>query len=471
MNTKIAETHSGGVRNHSGFDLLVVLTCFVLCHKAYLGDLNFSSARFVAMATALALTYVVFTSAGLYRSKRLPMLHQVVGRLTIAWGVVILTVVLIAFLSKIAFDVSRVWFTISTISSYIALLLFRLLQSYIVSKSRRRGEHIQSVVIVGINELMRSTMSRVNENSWAGYKILGVFGDKAEADDALIRNGLYAGVIEDLLQYIESARLADSPVSQVWIVLPLSQEDQIKQITEDLRASSVDICFIPDAFGMQILAGSLTNVAELAVVNFTDIRLRGTAELFKRLFDRIASFFALVLLSPVLIAIALAIRLDTPGPILFSQRRYGMDGREIVVWKFRSMAVQREEGQVRQATRNDSRVTKVGAFIRRYSLDELPQFYNVLRGSMSIVGPRPHAVSHNEEYRHKIDGYMMRHKIKPGITGWAQVNGWRGETDTLEKMEQRVLFDLEYIRNWSAWLDVKIIVLTVVRSFSGKDAY
>jgi putative colanic acid biosynthesis UDP-glucose lipid carrier transferase len=471
VNTKFTESYSGGVRSHSGLDLLLVLTSFVLCHKAYLGNLEFSSARFVVMATALVLTYAVFTAAGVYRSKRWPMLHQIVGRLTMAWGIVILMVVLVAFLSKIAFDVSRIWFTLSAVTSYIALLLFRLVLSFVVVNSRKRGEQIQSVVIVGINDLMHTAINRVAANPWVGYKIVGVFGDGSDADDRLIGDGLYAGVVEDLLQYIESARLAGTPVSQVWIVLPLSYESQIRRISEELRASSVDICLIPDTFGMQMLTGSLTNVAELTVVNFTDIRLRGTAELFKRLFDRMMAFMALTLLSPIFLIIAFAIKLDSHGPILFSQRRYGMDGREIIVWKFRSMTVQEDGVLVRQATRNDSRVTRVGAYLRRHSLDELPQFFNVLRGSMSIVGPRPHAVSHSEEFRQKIDGYMMRHKIKPGITGWAQINGWRGETDTLEKMEQRVLFDLEYIRNWSAWLDAKIILLTVVRAFSGKDVY
>jgi putative colanic acid biosynthesis UDP-glucose lipid carrier transferase len=222
---------------------------------------------------------------------------------------------------------------------------------------------------------------------------------------------------------------------------------------------------------MQFLSGSITNVAEVPVVNVSDIRLRGSAELFKRIFDQIVALIAVVVLAPILLLIAMFIRFDSPGPILFRQHRYGVDGKEIEVWKFRSMSVQENRGPVTQATRNDIRVTRVGAFLRKHSLDELPQFFNVLQGNMSIVGPRPHAVSHNEEYRAKIDGYMLRHKIKPGITGWAQVNGWRGETDTLEKMEGRVRYDLEYIRNWSAWLDIKIILLTVIHVFSGDDAY
>ena len=189
------------------------------------------------------------------------------------------------------------------------------------------------------------------------------------------------------------------------------------------------------------------------------------------LFDRIVSILAIGLLMPVMLCIAAAIKLDSRGPVMFRQLRYGMDGREIEVWKFRSMSVQEDAGNVRQATRGDSRVTRVGAFLRRHSLDELPQFFNVLQGRMSIVGPRPHAVSHNEEYRKQINGYMLRHKIKPGITGWAQVNGWRGETDTLDKMEKRVRYDLEYIQNWSAWLDIKIILMTLFQGFSTKDVY
>lgn len=471
MNTKLTESYSSGTRSHSGFDLLLVLTSFVICHKLYLGNLDFSSARFVVMATALVLTYAVFSAAGIYQSKRLSILHQALGRLSISWGAVVLTVVLVAFLTKIAFDVSRVWFSLSAVTSYVALVVFRVIHSLILSNSRMRGEQIQSVVIVGINDSMRSTLSRVTENPWAGYKIVGVFGSLSDDAAGPIGDGLYAGEVSELLGYIEAARIGGAPVSQVWIVLPLSYESEIRRISEELRASSVDICLIPDTFGMQLLTGSLTNVAELTVVNFTDIRLRGTAELFKGLFDRVMAIFALIFLSPLLLAIAIAIKIDSRGSVLFSQRRFGINGSEIVVWKFRSMSVQEDGAEIRQATRNDGRVTSVGAFLRRHSLDELPQFFNVLQGSMSLVGPRPHAVSHNEEFRHKIDDYMMRHKIKPGITGWAQINGWRGETDTLEKMEQRVLFDLEYIRNWSAWLDAKIIMLTVVRAFSGKDVY
>ena len=283
--------------------------------------------------------------------------------------------------------------------------------------------------------------------------------------------GNVQSLFNEVHSYIELQRQANKPVVEVWVSLPLSKQAIIEQLLIRLQDSSVDVCLLPDTFGMQFHSGTASNIAEIPVVNISDVRLHGSDELFKRLFDRVGSFLAIGLLMPVMLCIAVAIKLDSRGPVMFRQLRYGMDGREIEVWKFRSMGIQEEAGHIRQATRGDTRVTRVGAFLRRYSLDELPQFFNVLQGRMSIVGPRPHAVSHNEEYRKQINGYMLRHKIKPGITGWAQVNGWRGETDTLDKMEKRVRYDLEYIQNWSAWLDVKIILMTLFQGFSTKDVY
>jgi putative colanic acid biosynthesis UDP-glucose lipid carrier transferase len=180
---------------------------------------------------------------------------------------------------------------------------------------------------------------------------------------------------------------------------------------------------------------------------------------------------ALLALSPLLLLIAVAVRLTSTGPAIFKQDRYGLDGKQIGVYKFRSMKVLENSDNVVQATKGDARITPLGAFLRKTSLDELPQFFNVLRGEMSVVGPRPHAVAHNEHYRNRVAFYMLRHKVKPGITGWAQINGWRGETDTLDKMEKRVEFDLHYIRNWSLWWDVKIIIKTLFKGFGGKNVY
>ncbi|MDM7191771.1 undecaprenyl-phosphate glucose phosphotransferase, partial [Klebsiella pneumoniae] len=228
---------------------------------------------------------------------------------------------------------------------------------------------------------------------------------------------------------------------------------------------------IPDILTFNILQSRTEEINGVPVVPLFDTRLNGINMVFKRVEDVFFSIIILFLISPVLAVIALLIKLTSPGPILFKQIRYGMDGKAIKVWKFRSMKVMENDDRVIQATKNDTRVTKVGGFLRKTSLDELPQFINVLFGSMSIVGPRPHAVAHNEQYRKLIQGYMLRHKVKPGITGLAQVNGWRGETDTLDKMEKRIEYDLEYIRTWNIVLDIKIIFLTVFKGFIGKTAY
>ncbi|MBA1884175.1 exopolysaccharide biosynthesis polyprenyl glycosylphosphotransferase, partial [Escherichia coli] len=213
------------------------------------------------------------------------------------------------------------------------------------------------------------------------------------------------------------------------------------------------------------------DVNGVPVVPLFDTPMNGINMVFKRIEDLLIASLILILISPILILIALSVKLTSKGPVIFRQIRYGMDGKPIKVYKFRSMNVMENDENVKQATKNDTRVTKVGAFLRKTSLDELPQFFNVITGQMSIVGPRPHAVAHNELYRDLIEGYMLRHKVKPGITGWAQINGWRGETDTLDKMKMRVEYDLAYIREWSIWLDIKIIFLTVFKGFVNKSAY
>jgi putative colanic acid biosynthesis UDP-glucose lipid carrier transferase len=218
-----------------------------------------------------------------------------------------------------------------------------------------------------------------------------------------------------------------------------------------------------------LIQGRVSDVNGIPVVSVCETPFTGVDGLIKRTADILFSLFVLILISPILLGVALGVKLTSPGPIIFKQRRYGLDGEEILVYKFRSMTVTEDGVTVTQATRNDQRITPLGAFLRKSSLDELPQFINVLQGRMSVVGPRPHAVAHNEEYRKLIKGYMVRHKVKPGITGWAQVNGFRGETDTLEKMEQRVHYDLEYLRNWSPRLDMLIVAKTAWLTIVGQD--
>lgn len=251
----------------------------------------------------------------------------------------------------------------------------------------------------------------------------------------------------------------------------MSDYGKLMKLLAELTDTTCSVSLIPDIFTFNILQSRTEEIHGIPVVPLFETPLNGINMIFKRLEDIIFSIAILTLISPVLLVIALAVKISSPGPIIFKQTRYGMDGKAIKVWKFRSMKVMENDEVVVQATKNDIRVTSVGSFLRRTSLDELPQFVNVLTGSMSIVGPRPHAVAHNEQYRKLIQGYMLRHKVKPGITGLAQIKGWRGETDTLDKMEKRIECDLEYIRTWSLFLDVKIIFLTIFKGFISKTAY
>jgi putative colanic acid biosynthesis UDP-glucose lipid carrier transferase len=270
---------------------------------------------------------------------------------------------------------------------------------------------------------------------------------------------------EAIAEYIEQ-----NNVKELWIALPFRDEKRIKELLYQLRHLSISIKFVPDIFGFRLLNQTVFEVAGMPILQLNGTPIQGINRIIKELEDKILSFIIMILVSPLLILIYIMIKLDSKGPAIYKQIRQGWDGKKIKIYKFRSMYVSNDDKYI-QATKNDQRITKVGAFIRRTSLDELPQFLNVLQGRMSIVGPRPHPVLQNEEFKDQVEYYMQRHRVKPGITGWAQVNGLRGETDTLEKMSERVEYDLYYIENWSLWFDIRIIFLTIFKGFVNKNAY
>jgi putative colanic acid biosynthesis UDP-glucose lipid carrier transferase len=243
------------------------------------------------------------------------------------------------------------------------------------------------------------------------------------------------------------------------------------QLLEELQGTTASIFFVPDVFGTSIIQGRMLDINGVPVVGICESPFTGTNALVKRLSDIVLSSLILVLIAPLLLVLAIGVKLSSPGPVIFRQRRSGLDGEDIVVYKFRSMRTMEDGARVQQATRGDPRITPFGAFLRRSSLDELPQFINVLQGRMSVVGPRPHALAHNEMYRELVKAYMVRHKVRPGITGWAQINGHRGETDTIDKMKARVEYDLQYLRNWSLRLDLQIIARTIKLVFVDRNAY
>jgi putative colanic acid biosynthesis UDP-glucose lipid carrier transferase len=272
------------------------------------------------------------------------------------------------------------------------------------------------------------------------------------------------GKLDDMVHYIKVHN-----IDLIYLSLPMSSQPRIIKLLDELKDTTASIYFLPDIFLTDLIQGRMGQVDGIPVIAVCETPFTGIDSIIKRLADIGLALIILTLISPLLIAISIGVKLTSPGPIIFKQRRYGLDGKEILVYKFRSMTVCDDGNNVAQATKQDLRITRLGAFLRKTSLDELPQFINVLQGRMSVVGPRPHAVAHNELYRKLIKGYMVRHKVKPGITGWAQVNGLRGETDTLEKMQARIEHDIDYLRNWSPRLDIYIILKTIWVVARGQD--
>lgn len=322
------------------------------------------------------------------------------------------------------------------------------------------------MVIVGMNRQGIALARKVEFAPYADTALLGFFEDRGL--DRISREDRYLvlGKIENLAAYVKKNR-----VQSVYLSLPMTAQPRILEILDGLKDTTCSIYFVPDMFITDLIQGRSQSVCGVDVISVCDTPFRGFRGFLKRASDIIFSILILLLICPLLLLIAVMVKSTSPGPVIFRQRRYGLDGEQIVVYKFRSMAVTEDGNTIQQATKNDLRITRLGAFLRKTSLDELPQFINVLQGRMSIVGPRPHAVAHNEMYRTLIKGYMVRHKVRPGITGWAQVNGLRGETDKLEKMQARVDFDLDYLRKWSLLLDMMIILKTIRLVFKDTAAY
>lgn len=332
---------------------------------------------------------------------------------------------------------------------------------------RARQPHLRkSSIVIGAGPLGVKVAAALQGDREEGRDFLGWFDDRADERVAGETVGRMLGTLRDVGTFVRA-----HGVHEVYITLPLGSQPRIHELLESIQGTTASLYFVPDVFGINIIQGRLQDMNGVPVVGILETPFTGTNQLVKRFSDIVLASLILVLISPLLLAVAIGVKLSSPGPAIFKQRRNGLDGSEITVYKFRSMRAMDDGAVVAQATKDDPRITRFGAFLRRTSLDELPQFVNVLQGRMSIVGPRPHAVAHNEMYRETIKSYMVRHKVKPGITGWAQVNGLRGETDTVEKMRARVEYDLEYLGNWSLVFDLQIIVRTIRVIFFDRNAY
>ena len=384
------------------------------------------------------------------------------ARLLLGWTITLACLFTIGFISIASDLFSREVIMTWSLLGYVVQILPYLLMHHLSKHYHQKFNHQYNSLIIGTNGIalkLADTFSKQNH-----FPLVGLVS--AVPANSVARSPLIVGELEELRSLITT-----HDIRRLYIALSLSEAQHIEDLYIDLLDLNVDVVWVPDLDSMMLLNHSVSEVGGFPAIHLNESPLTSypTAALSKALVDRFVSLTALICLSPLLVAVAVAVKLSSPGPILFKQHRHGWNGKIIKVWKFRSMRVH-DDKHVQQASRQDSRVTAVGRFLRRSSIDELPQLFNVLQGHMALVGPRPHAIAHNDYYTGKIHAYMARHRIKPGITGLAQISGCRGETDTIDKMQKRVEIDLDYINNWSLWLDIKILIKTPFTLIS-KDIY
>ena len=404
----------------------------------------------------------------LYRSWRTSSTMTMMSYTTLTWAIGCTILIVLAYFSKTGTYYSRLAIGMWFVSTAIALNLWRLFFRALLFRFRRSGLNTKQVIIIGATSTGINLANQIKDNPQLGLEIVGFYDDRPEHRLPELAENSLMGTIAEGIDLVKKS----PEISDVYIAMPMKAEDRITDILNQCSDTTATVHIIPDFFIYNILHARWQYIGNMQTLSIFDSPFEGFNHTLKRVEDLVIGSLILIIITVPMCFIALAVKLTSKGPIIFKQKRYGLDGKEIKIYKFRSMAlVAKENNKVIQATKFDARITPVGAFLRRTSLDELPQFINVLQGNMSIVGPRPHAVVHNEEYRQLVHGYMLRHKVKPGITGWAQINGWRGETDTLEKMEKRIEYDLSYIHRWSLIFDLIIIFLTVLKGFANKNAY
>ncbi len=433
----------------------VVAVLTLIAVAAFYGD------SFNLKYTILCLLILVITYPGEWITSTVQSFAR---RLISSWLIIVVLLLLLGYgtqtLKYFPQEVVVTW----VILTPLMVLTFSIIIKMIVGSVQMVKAGNKKAIVIGANELGGTLASRMNADELSMVEVVGFFDNQASLPVLRDSEVPLLGEMSDVAEYCKTHR-----VDNVYIALPMANQPRILQLLDDLRDTTVSIYFLPDLFLYDMIQARIDTVNGVPVVGVCETPFLGLNGLVKRISDIVLSAIILVLISPILLALAIGVKMSSPGPVLFKQHRYGLDGSKILVYKFRSMKVHKEESFVKQATKDDDRITKFGQFIRKTSLDELPQFINVFQGRMSIVGPRPHAVSHNEEYRKLIKGYMVRHMVKPGITGWAQVNGFRGETQTLDKMENRIRYDLDYLRHWSLYLDLWIIMRTVMVVFRGDE--
>ncbi len=443
------------------FDPLVVPLVLFACELAYRE--RFTPALGAYATLAFILTGQLFDRLDIRETgQSISNFSGVYVRIVLRWAAVVATLLFGAYAFRVSGDLPRrvilTWFVLVPIAQSAAHVI-RLRAHWFAAN----GASAPRYIIVGVNDVGFELARRLRRNGFLGYFDFRSVDRLAH----VLEPERLTGHSRDVADFVRS-----HGVDVVYIALPLCNVPRMSELMNALRDTTASVYFVPDAFAFDVIQARLVEINGMPALSVCDTPFHGMDAVLKRAMDVALTSVGLLLVAPLMIAVAIAVKMSSPGPVIFRQRRYGLNGEEIIVYKFRSMTTQENGAVVTQATRSDPRVTKVGRILRKTSLDELPQLFNVLQGRMSLVGPRPHAVAHNEMYRKLISGYMIRHKVRPGITGLAQVNGLRGETEALEKMSERVRFDLEYLRHWSPWLDITILFKTLgLVIHGGKNAY
>ena len=455
-----------------GMAILAVAYFFIQLFVGYL-----TQDYVILLLILLAIVAIVYDRHAIYRSSS--NFFSKVFKLFNAWSISFLALFLLGFLTKVSANYSRSFIVGLYIFGFIAQILIHYVARKLAQSRNKHTAISDNVIIVGEGQLANYLEHKISANPWMQQRVIGHVSIEAESkkkkkshkfksNEFESTQTISLGTASDLLQLVD---LHD--ITTVYIVTPLESSTVLERLYFLLLDKHVSIHWIPDIFSLRLINHSVREIAGIPVLTLSETPLTGISKLSKTIEDKILSFIILLLISPILLMVAIAIKLDSPGPVFFRQNRTGWNGKKFSIWKFRSMyggqqVVEVEE--LKQAQKDDPRITKVGAFIRKTSLDELPQLFNVLTGEMSLVGPRPHAVQHDESYSRRVTDYYVRHNIKPGITGLAQVRGFRGETKDIDLMTKRIESDIEYINNWSVWLDIAILARTTT-AFCGKQAY
>lgn len=396
----------------------------------------------------------------------LPRSWSIAASLLLRWSLLLAILIAIGYMTKSSAEFSRRVIFTWAVATPIPLILVSIALHETIRRYMHSPDNARVAVIAGYNDVSLALVDRIQNNREFGIVVNGYFDDRSAERLGLPEGKVLLGGLSDLAGYANRTK-----IDVIFIALPMRQVQRVVDLLEELRDTTASIYFVPDIFVADLIQSRTTELDGVPIVAMCETPFQGSRGLMKRSMDIVISVIALILLAPFLVLVALLVKLSSPGPVIFRQRRYGLDGQIIDVFKFRTMKVIEDGAVVQQATRDDERVTAIGRVLRRYSIDELPQLLNVLQGNMSLVGPRPHAVAHNEQYRRLIKGYMVRHKVPPGITGLAQVNGCRGETSRLEDMQRRIEYDLDYLRYWSPTLDLRILIQTVFKVLGDRKAY